>query len=134
MKAAKELKEKKGYEAAVDYSVSVDGTWQRKGHASHHGVVTIMSVDTGKCLDVETLSNDWNCQHCEERQCREPEAYDKWKAVNNYKLNHQGSAGAMEGEGCLKNLRRSEMRLNLRFTEYLGEMVIHPLSIKLNMP
>ena len=41
----------------VECPVSLDGTWQRRGHASHNGVVTALSVDTGKCLDVETLAN-----------------------------------------------------------------------------
>ena len=45
-----------------EYSVSMDGTWQKRVHASHHGVVTAISVDTGKCLDVEVLSKI--CEGC----------------------------------------------------------------------
>ena len=36
--------------------VSCDGTWQRRGHSSMNGCVTTLSIDTGKCLDVEVLS------------------------------------------------------------------------------
>ena len=42
--------------------VSVDGTRQRRGHNSHNGVVTAISVTTGKALDVEVLSN--YCKGC----------------------------------------------------------------------
>jgi hypothetical protein len=42
--------------------ISIDGTWQKRGHASHNGVVTSISVDTKKCLDVEVMSD--KCQQC----------------------------------------------------------------------
>lgn len=128
MKAAREVKEKKQIdldnhnEDVVDCAVSIDGTWQRRGHASHHGVVTTISVDTGKCLDVETLSNICNiCHHWEERKDNEPEAYEKWRVDHRCKLNHKGSAGAMEGEGSVRIFGRSKARLGLQFTEYLGD-------------
>ena len=34
-----------------DIDVSVDGTWQRRDYSSLNGVVTIISADTGKCVD-----------------------------------------------------------------------------------
>ena len=37
--------------------VSIDGTWQKRGHASHNGVVTVISLDSKKCLDVEVMSD-----------------------------------------------------------------------------
>ena len=36
--------------------VSCDGTWQRRGYSSLNGCVTTLSIDTGKCLDVEMLT------------------------------------------------------------------------------
>nr|KAI8728021.1 A disintegrin and metalloproteinase with thrombospondin motifs 7-like [Biomphalaria glabrata] len=48
-KAAREVKEKVGIsneEGLTDCGVSVDGTWQRRGHSSHHGVVTAISIET----------------------------------------------------------------------------------------
>ena len=56
--AGKEVKEKFGGEVGV----SVDGSWQRRGHASHNGIVTAISIDTGKCLDILVLSN--TCKQC----------------------------------------------------------------------
>ena len=45
-----------------DIGVSVDGSWQRRGHARHNGIATAISIDTGKCLDVEIMSNI--CKQC----------------------------------------------------------------------
>ena len=40
--------------------VSLDGSWQRRGHASLKGVVTTISY--GKCIDVETMTKF--CRDC----------------------------------------------------------------------
>ena len=60
----------------ADVGVSVDGTWQRKGYVSMNGVITAISVDTGKVLDTAILSK--NCKACtsmESKRLDEPEAY-----------------------------------------------------------
>ena len=45
-----------------EVGVSVDGSRQRRGHASHNGIVMAISIDTGKCLDIEVLNN--KCKQC----------------------------------------------------------------------
>ncbi|KAH7940642.1 hypothetical protein HPB49_002741 [Dermacentor silvarum] len=40
-----------------DVPVMFDGTWQKRGHKSHNGVGTTVSLDTGLCLDFEVVSN-----------------------------------------------------------------------------
>ena len=60
--AAKELKEAGTEDCVVDRAVSVDETWQHRGHASQHDVVTALSNEPGKCLAVEVLSNI--CKGC----------------------------------------------------------------------
>ena len=40
----------------TDISVALDGTWQKRGHTSLHGVVAATSVDTGKVIDIEILT------------------------------------------------------------------------------
>ena len=57
--AATELR---GSNETGDVGVSVDGTWQRKGFTSMNGVVTAISVDSGKVLDVSILSK--SCKGC----------------------------------------------------------------------
>ena len=46
-----------------DISASFDGTWQRRGYASLNGVVSAISIDTGKCLSYDCLTK--NCKACE---------------------------------------------------------------------
>ncbi|GFW38449.1 uncharacterized protein TNCV_1333021 [Trichonephila clavipes] len=41
--------------------VAIDGTWQKRGHTSLNGVVTTVSVDTGKVVDAEILSRKCSC-------------------------------------------------------------------------
>ncbi|GFT07180.1 uncharacterized protein NPIL_178961 [Nephila pilipes] len=36
--------------------VTVDGTWQRRGYSSLNGCVSVISIDTGKVLDIEFMS------------------------------------------------------------------------------
>ncbi|XP_055873987.1 uncharacterized protein LOC129924198 isoform X2 [Biomphalaria glabrata] len=44
-------------EGITDCGVSVDGTWQPRGHSSHHGVVTAISIETVEVtLVLSTLS------------------------------------------------------------------------------
>ena len=43
-----ELPDKK---IVADVAVSVDGTWQTRGHSSRTGIVFILSIDTGEVLD-----------------------------------------------------------------------------------
>ena len=106
-----------------DYNctVQMDGTWQRRGHASHHGVVTAISVDTGKCLDIEALTNI--CKGCKtwEAKDKSSDAYAKWKLNHKCKINHTGSAGAMEPVGAIRIFQRSEHLHGLKYTKYLGD-------------
>lgn len=39
-----------------DIAAAFDGTWQKRGHTSRNGVVTVTSFDTGKVLDFECFS------------------------------------------------------------------------------
>ncbi|KAH7960010.1 hypothetical protein HPB49_016191 [Dermacentor silvarum] len=45
-----------------DVPVMFDGTWQKRGHKIHNGVGTVVSLDTGLCLNFEVLSN--YCHAC----------------------------------------------------------------------
>ena len=59
LEAGTEIHEHKGNSNADGISqcgVSCDGTWQKRGHSSMNGCVTALSMDTGKCLDVEVFT------------------------------------------------------------------------------
>ena len=43
-------------DVVTDCQVSVDGAWQKRGHSSLNGVVTVMSKENRKCLDHIVLS------------------------------------------------------------------------------
>lgn len=49
--AAKDLR-KDSTDGKTEFTVMVDGTWQRRGHSSLNGVVTAISMDNGKVLEL----------------------------------------------------------------------------------
>jgi hypothetical protein len=100
--------------------ISLDGTWQRRGHTSHNGIVTAISLDTKKCVDVEIMSD--KCKQCEnwEKRTNDPK-YVEWKASHNCKINHTGSAGSMETAGALRIFEQSFVTRGLKYTRMLGD-------------
>ncbi|GFW70985.1 histone-lysine N-methyltransferase SETMAR [Trichonephila clavipes] len=77
-------------------SVAIDGTWQKRGHTSLNGVVTAVSVDTGKVIDAEILSRKCSCHFNGNLHSDECSA------------NYFGNSGGMEVEGALRIFNRSE--------------------------
>ena len=52
----------RGAADSADVGVSVDGIWQRKGFTYLNGVITAISIDSGKVLDTAILSK--SCKGC----------------------------------------------------------------------
>ena len=48
--------------SGANITVSCDGTWQKRGHSSLNGVVTVTAADIGKRLDYRVLSK--HCDAC----------------------------------------------------------------------
>ena len=70
--------------------VSIGGTWEKRGHTSHDGIVTVISLDTKKCLDADVLSD--RCQQCQKWQHKTNDPrYDEWKASHTVKSTTQGA-------------------------------------------
>ena len=59
----REVSEEYHENTVCDTAVYCDGIWQRRGFASLNGVVTAVSIDTGKCLSYECLVK--TCKACE---------------------------------------------------------------------
>ena len=78
--AAEEVKEK---EDSNDIAASFDGSWQKPGFASLNGIVSAVSVTTGKVLDFEVKSK--RCKGCEthENMDKSSEQYLNWNIVLN---------------------------------------------------
>ncbi|GFY31634.1 uncharacterized protein TNCV_4199451 [Trichonephila clavipes] len=96
--------------------VSVDGTWQRRGHSSLNGCVAVLSIDTGKVLDLEVMSK-W-CKNCNTSK-----SSGKSKHVKKHQCscNHLGSAGSMESVGAYRLFERSRETRKLEYVEFYGD-------------
>ena len=104
-KAAAEAVEEN--DGSTDVAIALDGTWQKRGHASLHGVVSATLVDTGKVVDVEVLSKFCqNCQTDEEHECSK---------------NYSGASGGMEAVGAVNIFARSVSERSLQYVKYLGD-------------
>ncbi|GFU84788.1 uncharacterized protein TNCV_2127291 [Trichonephila clavipes] len=106
MKAAS--KEVQNFKKSTTCGVSVDGSWQRRGHMSLNGCVSVISIDTGKILDLEVMTQ--YCKMCELDVKRE-------HVCSNYK----GSSGNMEAVGAFRIFERSLIKRDLQYTEYYGD-------------
>ena len=114
---AKKLRKKKG-----DVGVSIDGAWQRKGFSSTLGVVTAISIDTGKVLDVSILSK--SCKGCTSMAKiakSNPKLYEVWKLSHKCNLNCKGSSPAMGTAGATKILGRSVEKHGIYYTSFYGD-------------
>ena len=100
--------------------VSVDGTWQKRGHASINGVVTVIADNNGNCLDTHVLSKTcFGCKMWEGK--KNYPRYNDWLLNHVCSTNHEGSSGSMEAAGAKVIFHRSVKRNSLRYTEYLGD-------------
>ena len=117
--AATELR---GSDETADVGVSVDGTWQRKGFTSMNGVVTAISVDSGKVVDVSILSK--SCKGCVRMKPVEKSdraRYELWKASHKCSLNYTGSSPNMEKVGAQTMFGRSVDKHGLYYTSFYGD-------------
>ncbi|KAK7473611.1 hypothetical protein BaRGS_00035158 [Batillaria attramentaria] len=106
----------------LDISISIDGSWHKRGRTSHNGVVCVIDLITGLIIDFVALSN--YCQVCESEAAPSPgdANYDDWFAghKDQCQQNIQCSSQAMEMEGAVILFQRSEER-GFRYTEMLGD-------------
>ncbi|GFV07396.1 uncharacterized protein TNCV_452621 [Trichonephila clavipes] len=100
------LSEIKGSNSFTKCGISIDGTWQRRGYSSLNGCVSAISVDTGKILDIEVMT-----QYC--HICAKGNSQSSKHVCSNYK----GSAGNMEVVGAYRIFERSNVR-NVQHNEY----------------
>ena len=102
-------------------SVTVDGTWQKRGHSSKLGVVFVISVDTGEILDYEVKS--LFCHECKEHTNWdvESEKYKQWKESHDCQINHKGSSEEMEAVAAVEIFSRSIEKRKLKYTTFVGD-------------
>lgn len=107
MQAASE--EVRNLKKAKTCGVSVDGTWQRRGYMSLNGCVSAISIDTGKVLDFEVLTQ--YCKTCEMNIT----------SSDHICANYKGSSGNMEAVGAFRIFERSLIKRDLQYIEYYGD-------------
>ncbi|GFX79251.1 uncharacterized protein TNCV_695631 [Trichonephila clavipes] len=73
--AADEVRKLKNTSDVAECGVSVDGTWQRRGRSSLNGCVVVLSIDTGKVVDLEVMSK-W-CRNCNTSKSSEKSKHEK---------------------------------------------------------
>ena len=111
---------KEEQDVVVDEDVSLDGTWQKKGHSCKNGVVTAISAFTGKSIDYHVMSK--SCKGCQAWSKRQDDPnYNEWKNNRNCHINHTKSLGAMEAAGAVTVFKRSLDKNNLRYVSYIGD-------------
>ena len=81
----------------LDITISSGGSWQKRGHSSLNGVVTLVATYTGKCVDYRVLYKHCaSCKSWETKKNMQPDAYEEFVATHNCSINYIGSLGAME--------------------------------------
>ncbi|CAF4577622.1 unnamed protein product [Rotaria sp. Silwood2] len=104
-------------------TVSGDGTWQRRGFKSIHGVAAVLSCNTTpKVLDVQRLSK--KCLICTgalSMKNKDPDLYDV--IINNHdcESNYDGSYGGMESQGIQEIFKRFFLKYQAQCTRYIGD-------------
>ncbi|GFT86347.1 uncharacterized protein TNCV_3258701 [Trichonephila clavipes] len=95
--AATVVHKKNNFDEVIQCGVSIDGTWQRRGHLSLNGCFSVISLDTGKVLDIEILSK--MCKICSKKT---------EDSISHECKKHIGSSGAMEPIGVYRKIYSDE--------------------------
>ena len=109
--------------AVAKVAVTVDGTWQKRGHSSKIGVIFAVAVRTGEILDYEVKS--LLCKECaaHENSDKHSPDYLAWK--ENHKphcqINHEGSSEEMEALGAIEIFSRSIKKRKLMYSTFVGD-------------
>ena len=106
----------------VNTGIACDGSWQQRGYASLNGVVTTISLENGKVIDVEPMGK--NCKACclkEQLKQTDPEAYANWRNSHICNFNYKGSSSGIESVGAKRIFLRSMSKHKVRYLSFLGD-------------
>ncbi|XP_065684393.1 uncharacterized protein LOC136096747 [Hydra vulgaris] len=113
-------------ETSRDIMCSFDGSWQKRGFTSNNGVVSAISVESGKCIDFQIEKK--TCKLCsiwKLKKYTHPVKYEKFQSSHfqKCKISHIGSSSAMESSGVLKLFHRSEKKTISRCIGHIQKRV-----------
>ena len=114
--AAQTFHKNKNDDNLVKIAVSVDGTWQKRGYVSLHGVVCSIHR-TRSCFGLHRQNKV--CHVCKKNK----NASEEWKERHapNCPVNHDGSTGAVESEAAVEMFTRSIEKHNLFYGIHVGD-------------
>ena len=73
--------------------------------------VTVITTDTGKCVDYRVKSKQCaSCTSWESRKSADPDLYEQFISKHDCDINHESSAGAMEVPGLTECFMESEKK------------------------
>ena len=104
-------------------AVTVDGTWQKRGHSFKIGVVFVLAVETGEILDYEIRSLYCHACVANKNKKQSAEEYKKWKSEHEplCRIDHKGSSDSMETDCAVDIFLHSVERCSLRYTIFVGD-------------
>ena len=100
----------------MNITVSIDGTWKRRGHVSNYGIVYIIDVQSGLCIDYEVMS--LLCEACNFKKSKLSQSqFTKWYKTHQLfcHKNYDGTSKSKEKEGTVRLFQRS-IDNGLRYT------------------
>ncbi|GFW32651.1 uncharacterized protein TNCV_3678991 [Trichonephila clavipes] len=109
--AALEIRSNKTDTEISQCGVSVDGTWQRRGYSSLNGCVSVITIDSGKVLDVEFMSKV--CRLCNSKN-------KELNTIHNC-VKHVGSSGGVEPLGVYRIFERSVEMRKLQYVNFFSD-------------
>ena len=114
----------KSMDCVGNIGISVDGSWQKRGYTSLNGVITAISINNGKIVDLEVHNR--YCIQCDIQHRllkANLESLNAWKGShkNICKLNNEGTAPAKEAVGVQRIFERSIEERGVRYTDYYGD-------------
>ena len=108
-----------GGDIIANVAVTVDGTWQKRGHTSKIGIVFLLSVETSEVLDYEVRS--LICHECvSAKSMNSPENFLMWYAEHKDSclIKHEGSSDSMKSQCAKEIFLRSVDFHGLRYTTW----------------
>ena len=104
-------------------AVTVDGTWQRRGHCLKYGILFVISVLSGEVLDFEVKSLFCHSFAQHKNDSQTSKSYLDWYEMHKdfCMINHDGSSGSMETEGATMVFICSILKRNLKYLQFVGD-------------
>ncbi|KAK3915688.1 Serine/threonine-protein kinase-like protein CCR2 [Frankliniella fusca] len=110
----------------LEITVSIDGSWHRRGHTSLYGFVAAIDVLTGLVVDFEILSKFClMCSLAATQHGEDSKEYAEWKEAhikkNECSINFTEASGNMESAGALLMFQRSIQDAKMKYVAFLSD-------------